>query len=115
MATAHDLTFEDVGGDAVDRYQYDEVIAAKRDGKRVGAIALAHFKHPVYAPEGRVSVQHIEVLPAARRTGVATALFREAERRYGKVKHTNQTDEGAAWVRSLTRRSGRTRYRRHPA
>ena len=109
---AGDLTFEDFWGDQIDRYQYDEVIAARRRGKRVGAIHLAHFKHPVYEPKGSVSIQYIEVIPSERRTGVATALFHEAERRYGKLKHTNQTEEGAAWVASLSRRSGRARYRR---
>lgn len=107
-----DLTFDVPWGDAVDRYQYDEVLRATRHGKPVGAIRLAHFKHPVYAPDGEISIQDIEVIPSARRQVVATALFGEATRRYGTLKHTNQTPDGAAWVASLTRRSGRARYRR---
>lgn len=109
----NDIEVRVVGGDSVDRFQYNEVIGAIIDGQLVGTMELAHFKHATYAPQGEVRIQHVEVLEEYRRKGVATALFNFARKENGnKLKHTNQTPDGAAWVASLgesRRKSGAAR------
>ena len=94
-----------IGGDAVARGQYDETIRAYRDDQLLGIMKLALFKHPLYTPpEGETTIQHVEVVEAARRRGVATTLFRYAQQNYPNLRHSMQTEEGAAWVRSLGKR-----------
>lgn len=55
--------------------------------------------------EGNYHIQHIEVAKDMQRQGIATRLFRDLEKlaaeNGGKVIHTNQTPDGAAWKASL--------------
>lgn len=84
------------GGDSVYRNQYDGWIVAYFQGKPVGRLDWR-----VYAKE--FDIKMVEVDPAFRRQGVATALYRELFREQGitikDLRPVARTQEGTAFRR----------------
>ena len=76
-------------------HQVDCIIKAYMGEQLVGYLKYAEF-------DGETYIQHIEVAEDLRRQGIATALYEQLKKEAGgKIQHTNQTPEGAAWRRSL--------------
>ena len=75
--------------------QTDCVIKAYEENRLVGYLSYAEF-------EGEAFIQHVEVAEDKKRQGIATMLYQQLKQEAeGKIRHTNTTDEGSLWRRSL--------------
>lgn len=88
-------------GHGADDYEKDDgeayTLIARQNGQTLGRLNLN-------LPEGEIHVRWTEVKVEYRRQGIATALIREAQRRFpGRDLTTNGfTDDGEPWWDSLT-------------
>lgn len=102
-----DLTIQEEWGDAVDRFQYDQVVVARdRHGREVGRVELSTME---FEP-GVAYVRWVEVPEDMRRRGIATAMYDWIRRELpiqrivplGDV----ETEEGARFREAYERRRG---------
>jgi GNAT superfamily N-acetyltransferase len=109
LATSESIEIRSVWADQIDRYQYDQELAAidtsipPHLSPVVGSMLLSYFRDP--AGINRLLITSVIVDREHRRQGVATALYNEAKRLAEEsgyeLEHTWLTDEGAAWKNSL--------------
>ena len=109
LAASESIEIRSVWGDQIDRYQYNEELAAfdasipRHLSPVVGSMDLSYFRDP--AGINRLLITSVIVDREHRRQGVATALYNEAKRLAEEsgyeLEHTWLTDDGAAWRNSL--------------
>lgn len=87
-----DVEWSDANGQQMDA----TLIARDANGKAVGGIDFSEWR-------GKPSIKMIEVTEGSRRQGVATALYRELERRYPGVKIDRgmSTPDGTPFLRAI--------------